>query len=398
MKERRIAKIENDFIFKAHYALSAVEQKIVLFLASRIDPLKDKKFIKQVVPIKHIERILWEGETVGNPYAYLQEIVGRLLDRKIFFPKGAIIGGKKIYAGGINWFQSILVQDTEEGIGIEFMFAERMKPFLLELNEYVRINAMEVMDMRGKHAIRMYQIFKAERERTKKYKTSSCVTYGIPELKAMLGIENKYKVFNNFKRRVLDPMKEEINTYSQEISIDYECLKTRRKITGVDFLIYDKREKKLKTGQNVDLENYVPSKEDIEKLSYSQEKAYKVLVKFGVYGGIAYRQILPTIKGANMEGFEDTFCEQAIKIFKTKEKPKKDAKTSVAVFVKWWTDKKVFDNKSDLFYLIAEKVHEIKKQMGQERLDNRSIAKDMTAGEFEKWYKEQQAEQEQVQK
>ena len=33
--------------------------------------------------------------------------------------------------------------------------------------------------------------------------------------------------------------------------------------------------------------------------------------------------------------------------------------------------------------------------MGQERIDNREVAKNMTAGEFEKWYKKEQVKQEQ---
>ena len=390
MSEKRIAKIDNDFIFKAHYALSAVEQKIVLFLASRIDPLNDKRFIKQVVPIKEIDKILWSGgKKFGNPYAYLQEVVGDLLDRKIFFQKGTILDGEKIYAGGINWFQSILVKETEDGIGIEFMFSEKMQPFLLELNKYVRINAMEVMDMRGKHSIRMYQVFKAERERVRKHKKIAHLTYGISELKAMLRIEGKYKQFDNFRRRVLEPMKTEINTYSREISIDYDFIRTRRKVTHIEFTIQDQKEETKKELNAID---YVPSMEELQALSWSKKNAYDALVKFGVKEGIAFRQILQKVKGGDMEGYEDLFIEESIKHFKKWSKQQKNQEQSAATFVNWWTKQDIFGHNQDVFWKIAEGVNKRKKAMEQERLDNRILAKSMTKDEFVAWYKENQEE------
>ena len=390
MSEKRIVKIDNDFIFKAHYALSAVEQKIILFLASRIDPLNDKRFIKQVVPIKDIEKILWSnGKKFGNPYAYLQEVVEDLLDRKIFFQKGTIVNGEKIYAGGINWFQSILVKETGQGVGIEFMFSERMQPFLLELNKYVRINAMEVMDMRGKHSIRMYQVFKAERERVRKHRHIAHLTYGVSELKAMLRIEGKYKQFDNFRRRVLEPMKDEINTHSMEIMIDYELQKTRRKVTHIEFSIQDKKEQSQK---ELPLQDYIPSVQELKELTWSQKNGYDELVKFGVKEGIALKQILLKVKGGDMEGYEDLFINESINHFKKWAKQQKTVKESAATFVSWWTKQDIFGTDKDVFWKIVEKVHGQKKAMEQERQDNRMIAKDMTKEEFLKWYADNKRE------
>lgn len=390
--KKQIAKIENDFIFKAHYALSAVEQKLILHLVSRLDPLNDKNFAKQIVPIRDIERALWEqgGRTskVGNVYEYLQEVTGRLIDRKIFFNKEVIIKKQKIYGGFINWFQSILVLEHKGQVCIEFMFSERMKPFLLQLNEYVKINAMEVMDMRGKHSIRMYQIFKAKREQTKKhakYEVFTPITYGLDDLKAMLGIGGKYKVLKNFRRRVLEPIETEINEYSNEISISFDYIKTRRKVTGIEFKIFDKV-KPVQKLQNVD---YIPSTEDLEKLTWAKRNAYDKLLEFGVKEGIAIRQIIEKVKGGEMEGYEDLFIEKALEHFKKWSKQQKNAKQSVGTFVNWWTKKKVFDIQNDVFFKIVEAVNVEKKKMEQERIDNRRVAKDMPKAEFMNWYKAQ---------
>lgn len=382
MNKKAVAKLENDFIVNAHYNLSAVEQKIVLFLASRLNPKSDKEFVQQIIPIKEIENFIWEKNKVGNVYEYLHIVCTRLLNRTIFFPKGAIINGEKIYGGGIHWFQSILVKDTDKGLSIEFMFSERMKPFLLELNQYVRLNVVEVMNMKGKHAIRMYQVFKAEREKTKKFRSITLVSYSLDELKTILNLSGRYKVLKDFRRNVLEPIEREINEYSEEISISYEYLKTRRKVTGVEFYIFDKKNIDIKK----ELESYEPSKKEIESLSRSKLHAYENMLSFGIYEGIAFKQMLPNIKGGNIEGYEDLFLEKAIAHFAKRARQQKTSKESAATFVNWWTAKKVFSHDEDVFWKIAEEVNLVKKKMSQEKLDNRSIAKGMTNKEFENWY------------
>lgn len=397
MGNKHIAKIENTFVLKAHYALTAVEQKLILYLINRLDPKKDKSFFKQIVPIKDIEKVLWQKDKKGKfgaLYEYMNEVCSRLLNRQISFPKGTIINEKKVIGGSINWFQSILVLENDEGdVSIEFMFSERMKPFLLELNRYVRINTMEVMDMRGTHSIRMYQVFKAERERTKKFKRVTHLVYNLDELKAFLGVGGKYKAIKDFKKWVLEPLKREINEYSKEISVNYVCLKTRRRITGIDFEIYDKQESPVL--EVPIFEDYVPNEEEIKTLTWGRRLAYTELVEFGVKEGIAFKRILPTIGGSELEGFEDFFVKYAIEHFKKWSKNQKNKEMGAGTFVKWWLDKKVFDNNSEgnVWGKILDKVTTEKKNLDKIAFDNRVVAKEMTETEFKEWYRKNKSDQ-----
>ena len=79
-------KIENEFVMKAHYSLSAIEQKLILYLASQINPKENKEFHKQVVPIKKLERFLTdENSKWGSIYSYLDNICDKLLTQRIRF-------------------------------------------------------------------------------------------------------------------------------------------------------------------------------------------------------------------------------------------------------------------------------------------------------------------------
>lgn len=389
--KQQIARLDNQLVMKAHYNLSSNEQKLVLFLASRIDT-RMSDFNVQRVKIKEIERFFVSDKNkyYSSIYDKVDAMCDSITSKKITLPKGFTINGETIKMHRyLQWFTDIEPYLDEDGeISLKFQFAESLKGFLLQLQEYVKINLVEVIQMKGKYSIRMYQVFKAKRDKNKKFKKVSLIKYNLRELKAMLGVGDKYRRIQNFKDRVLDPMKKEINEYSKEISIDYKLVKSGRTVTGIEFSIKSKKDKKPIKLQNGESENYEPSPEDLNKLSFAKLKAYKHLTKFGVFEGIAYKRIIPTIKGAGMEGYEDIFCEEAIKLFKRKEKPKGDPTASAAVFVQWWTAQKIFDIKGDVFPQISDKVHAVKKSMSQDKLDNREMAKTMaTAGDFAEWYR-----------
>lgn len=386
MKRERaiIAKIENEFVLKAHYALSAVEQKLIVYLVSRINPQDEDSFQKQIVPIKDLEKLFASSEKKkwGNIYSYLEDMCDNLLGQIIRFREPIMINEEeRIIKGGINWFQHILIVENKKGQkSIEFMFSDMMRPFLLELKRYVRISALEVMELKSKYAIRMYQVFKTERERTKKHKNASIITYTVEELKAFLGIPEKYPVLSNFRRRVLEVIEQDINAYSQEIVVKIEYVREGRKVTKIQFIITDKVSKKAisKTPEYTD---YVPSDEDIAILTNAKFLALKALVDYGVKPGIAYKRILPSIMAGDIEGFEDIFIQQALIFFGTHTN-QKNATAKAGSFVIWWTEKQVFSHEGDVYWKLHEKVYNYKKSLNEERRENRELAKKLPRATF----------------
>ena len=268
------------------------------------------------------------------------------------------------------------------------MFSERLKPFLLQLSEYAKVHPLDVAPMKSGFAIRMYQVFKAERDRMRKHTQSSVMIYKLDELKQMLGIEGKYKVLKDFRRRVLDVVEREVNTHSPSVQVKYEYIKTNRRVTGVKFLIFDKSKTKQGARQGGGIgSNYAPSEEEIAALTYAQNKAYETLVKFGVYEGIAFKQILPNLKGGDVEGFEDYFIKHALAHFKRWARNQPNKAISAATFVNWWTEQNVFDSENDVFWKLVEKINKDKKKLDEITFENRMEAKKMTKSEFIEWYK-----------
>lgn len=372
-----VARIDNQLVMKAHYNLSTNEQKLILFLVSKITNPKDDDFNVQRVSIKEIEKFFSkEGKRWGSIYERVNSMCDKITSKKITLPKGFVVDGKSLRMHRyITWFTDIDPYEDENGeICLKFQFSEPLKGFLLQLSEYVRINLIEILPMNGKYSIRMYQIFKAEMDRNKRFRKEVEIEYDLEVLRTILGIEEgKYSRIQNFKDRVLNPLKKEINECSQEIKIDYELLKVKRTVTGIKFIVRDMEEKK-----KLQIVDYVPSALDIEKLSRSQLFAFNFLVEKKCKEGIAYRQIVSKMPSSEYLGWEDVFIEKAWKRFERVTKHT-NQNNKAGAFVNWWINGEF---REKLFPELMEEVVGEKKRKKQVELDNREWAKGMTNGEF----------------
>lgn len=366
----KVARIENRFIFNAQYQLTAREQKVILYLISNVDPKSQKRFHEQIISVKKLESVLKaDGKKWGGLYEEMRSFTDRILDKKIRFPTDLEIDGRS-FPGKINWFQSVMpVRNENQEVSLRFLFAEDLKPFLLQLNEYAQINRLEFDHMKSGPAIRMFQIFKAQRDRMRRHEKVSKLTYEVESLKAILGIEGKYPRFNSFRERVLDTIKKEINKFTSLELINLIYTRTGRKVTALTFVFTEKEATSI---QKIDA-GEVPTVEAMaHTFTRSQVRAYKLLVKKNIVPSIAYGRIVPEISKGSSEfvGFEDIYFEFAWAIFENKsnlfQKADKltehETRKRAGTFVNWFTKNKIFQQ-GDHFATIQKLLAEKKKHM-----------------------------------
>ncbi len=369
----QVAKIENIFVLNAQYRLTTKEQKVFYHLVTHLDPKNEKEFYTITVPLKEIEEMLRDNDDkYGSFYEKMEKLCDNLMSKMIRFPSNVLLNGKKL-KGRINFFSSIkpLIAANGETV-LQFAFSPDMTPFLLQLHHYVNIGMQEIVPMSNTHAIRMYSIFKCEKDRFKGVKEVITMKYFLEELKALLGIADKYKhQLIDLKTNVLDKIRDDINENAPSMSVGYNYIKTARKVTGVAFNVYEKQKeaKQLQAPKppkeakpKTDIKTYTPSDKEIAVLSTAKLKAYHILLNYGIFEGIAYKQILPKIKGSEFEGYEDFFIEKAIQYFEKTaiQTNTKDLRTRT--FVTWWTKNKVFES-GDVWVDILEKLGKYKKQL-----------------------------------
>ncbi len=126
----------------------------------------------------------------------------------------------------------------EKNAYIEFHFNDDLKPHLLELKrKFAQYDLINIIHLQSIHSIRLFEILKSH-----EYKQE--VTLTIEYLKELLEITDRYSVYNDFKRYVIERAKKDL-LLSCDIYFLYEEIKKRRRVTSLRFLIF-KNEKNIK--------------------------------------------------------------------------------------------------------------------------------------------------------
>ena len=112
------------------------------------------------------------------------------------------------------------------------MLAHTLKEYLIGLTKnFTQYELYNIMALKSKYAIRLFELFKSYSWQNKK-------EFDIEELKELLDA-TKYKKFNDFKKRVIEPSLKEINEFT-ELNISYNTINPGRKIIAVRFIIEHK--------------------------------------------------------------------------------------------------------------------------------------------------------------
>jgi len=215
----------NDLIQKSRYNLSVQEQKIILYLISKIRP-EDTEFHLYEFNIKDFCEICGIDEPSGKHYLALKETILNLKRKCFWIPIG---DGQE---ATVSWIDKAII-NKKIGI-IKIKLDNDMKPFLLELQKNFTSYELDyILVMKSKYSIRLYELFKS-------HEFMSKCTYDIEHLKLLLSVTT-YENFKDFRNRVLEPALREINIYS-DIFVTYTATKKDRKYDKITFEIKEQRE------------------------------------------------------------------------------------------------------------------------------------------------------------
>lgn len=210
-------------LIEATYKLSLQEQRILLVLASKVQP--SDEFMKQYhFRAKDFIEIIGNKKGTGF-YTYLKEVVDGLQSKTL----SVIIDGK---LRNYNWVITSIYDSDNSYITLELH--PKLKDFFLKLKEKFTSYQLEnVVKLNSVYAIRIYELLK-QYEKLKKRELS------LQDLRNLLAIKpDTYKQYGHFKNKVLLVAQKEINQKT-DIEFEFEEVKTKRKVTGIAFIINSK--------------------------------------------------------------------------------------------------------------------------------------------------------------
>lgn len=227
-KRRSETVVKSNDLIEASYKLSLNEQRLILYMASKINR-EDKEFRIVRVTVKEFADTF--ELDYKNIYKEIKKISKSLTSKSIYVkPPNSSKDSEYMF---ISWLSSVLYQN---GV-LELEFSSKLEPYLLELkNNFSKYQLGDFVKFTSTYSIRLYQLLKRYedfRDGTK--------YYSIEEFRRIFSLEKKYPKYSNLKRRVLMTAIDEINEVS-DITISMFEDKEGKKVKGIQFRVKSKKQ------------------------------------------------------------------------------------------------------------------------------------------------------------
>ena len=202
------------------FDLSLEEQKVILILASMVQPTDDE-FKTYKFRIADFMKLL--GIEDKSKYTEIPKLTKGLMKKVLEIQEGNSLLQ-------VAWLNSARY---EKGSGeVILRFSPDLKPYMLQLKDkFTQYQLGNVLNMRSKYSPRIYEFLKAN-----EFKKQSYIEIEITDLRKLLRVEDIYPLYADFKRKIIIQAQKELKKVS-DISFEFEELKTGRKVTGLRFYI-----------------------------------------------------------------------------------------------------------------------------------------------------------------
>lgn len=226
--------VKSNHIIEASYRLSVPEQRIVLACIAQVrrdEPLTDQKLYN----VSAADLAALTGTDQKTAYRDLEEAAARLFERRVTItkePNGRTRSPRKMLT---RWVQSVVYVEGEGRV--ELRFGTDMIPFLSGLTEqFTRYSLSAVAKMDSAYAIRLFELLMQWKDEGEREIT-------VVQLREWLQLEDRYPLFGDVKRWVIDPAVTQINERSP-LFVEWAPKKAGRRIVAILFTFREKPVKK----------------------------------------------------------------------------------------------------------------------------------------------------------
>lgn len=266
----------------ARYSLSAVETDLIMKMIAEIKN-EDKDFHPYRFKISEIEQKMGKKLNRSSLKTMAQELRRKNL---------SIDKGKEgfLVTGWVSSFEYY----AEVG-EIELCFDPKLKPYLLELqSHFVKTDIKYIFQLSSEYAKRIYTIFK-------QWEKIGSTVVNVEEWQKTLEVPKTQLMYGEFKRKVIEVAKEQINSKT-DLEVNYKEIKTGRKVTHLEWEI------RKKAGQQLTIGDFTKAEIDTREANFlkyieknlrimketpvkEREKEFKRLC---LYHGVEYSKALYT--------------------------------------------------------------------------------------------------------
>ena len=217
----------NDLIQRNRFELSLMEQKTVAYICSMIKPIDSGFQSEYEFKIRDYCKICDIDYDNGANYVYVKETLKKLRDRSMWM---TLEDGSETVVG---WLDRVTT-NKKSGLA-HIRIDDRLIPYLFDLKQqFTQYQLYNILGMKSAFSVRIYELMKS-------YSFRHTIIFELNELKELLMVEHvkSYVNYKDFRVKVLEKAQTEINELT-DINIEFEPIKTGRKVTSIKFIIEEK--------------------------------------------------------------------------------------------------------------------------------------------------------------
>ncbi len=213
---------QSNKLVEARYNLPLGEQRLILTMIARIQP-EDEDFKEYRIDVKEFSEFL--GIDRNSVYREFHKIQKSIVSRVLVFYEddGPLV---------VGWVSSAKYLKNEGAVLLTF--DPKLKPYLLQLKGNFTSSKLDMLlSFKSQYTMRVYTLLK-------QYEALCVREIDLKLLREMLGIKDQYDLYSNFKNRILEPVKKELEQKS-DIYFEYDEIKYGRSVGSIRFKIFTKK-------------------------------------------------------------------------------------------------------------------------------------------------------------
>lgn len=219
----------NELIQKGRYNLSTTQQKIVLYAISKIKK-NDNRDTFYELSIDEICAVCGFNISGGSYYQNLKQDMRRLAS-----PVWVQFPDKSEWL--VSWFRDVGIVPLSGTVYVRFH--DKILDYLFDLRDrYTQYHLSEVLVFKNKYAIRLYEILRSHFTQAELDSGAEKeIVMSLDHLRDQLCL-TAYPQWKEFNRNVLRKAVDEINQYTEQMSVTYTTGKAGRFVNEIRFTVF----------------------------------------------------------------------------------------------------------------------------------------------------------------
>ena len=214
--------VKSNQVIEASYTLTTIEQRLILSAIAQV-PKGEEISDDVLYPLttKNLVKLGGDGKASHKEF---KDAVNRLYERSIVLRDGD-------ESDSFRWIQEKVFKES----AVAFIrFSKPILPFLSNLKaEFTKYLESDIVGMSSPYSIRFYELIM-------QYRSVGHREISLENLRWMFQLQNKYPVWADLKKRVIEQAIKEINEHSP-YNLTIEPKRTGRKITSIVLKFQDKK-------------------------------------------------------------------------------------------------------------------------------------------------------------